>query len=272
MMKRIFLFIFLCYLPLSCNVSQQETDAQDIGSGYRQNTTHQTKQMENHSKIAFRGVIVSEHDIPIYARLSSIVAELYITEGMRVKKGQKLVLFDSNEMDINVKLQQNQLDQAVFQYESILVGQGYLPEKQDDIPENIKKAARIRSSVELCESRLENARLHQSYCTVTAPIGGVVTDMDIHPYDWVKEGTPMFHIVDTDHLSVEFYVLETDLKHFTQGTGILVHPIADEEKTFTAEVFSISRKVNESGLVKIKAGLHEFDNPIVGMNVLISLL
>jgi len=272
MMKRFFLFIFLCHLTLSCNVSQQETDGKDIGSGYRNSSVRQEKQTENHSKISFSGVIVSDHDIPIYARLSSIVEELYISEGMRVKKGQELVLFDSKEMDINVKLQQNQLDQAIFQYESILVGQGYVPENKDDIPENVRKAARIRSSVELCESRLENARLYQSYCTVTAPIGGVITDLDIHPYDLVKEGTRMFHIVDTDHLLVEFFVLETDLKHFRKGTAIQVHPIADEEKAFTAEVYLISQKVNESGLVKIKAKLHEFDSPVVGMSVFISLL
>jgi len=269
--KRVFIYIFLAFFLLSCNNSPRKGELQTAKIVYQKQNVLPDNAGDDYSTISFRGSIVSEHDIPVYSRVSSMVEDLYVREGMRVNKGQELVKFDGKEMDINVKLAQNQLDQAFFQYKTILVGQGYDFENEDAIPEHVRKAARVRSSVELCESQLENSRLYRSYCTVTALIGGVVTDLNIHQYDYVKEGTPLFHIVDVDNLSVEFYVLETDLKFFRQGTRIIVHPIADEDISIDAEVYYISQKVNASGMIKIKARLQRFDNPVVGMSVLISL-
>jgi len=269
MMKRFLLYTILATVPISCKAPQQAPKVPE--AGFQMIEAAPDKRSEEQPEVACNGVIVSEHDIPVYSRLSSLVEELNIKEGTQVSKGQVLVEFDSREMDINVRLEQNQLDQAVFQYKTILIGQGYDTEKEADIPESVRKAARVRSSVELCESRLENAMLHRSYCTVTSPIDGVITDLTIHKYDFVREGAPLFHIVDTRNLSVEFYVLETDLKHFKTGTCILAHPIADEQTSFTAEVSSIGKKVNEEGMVRIKARLRETEKAILGMNVLISL-
>lgn len=274
MRTRFLIYFLLPIISLSCNVSQKETN----GAVPVANTcqTYQSSQAQEQTKetspeIAFKGVIISEHDVLIYSRVSAQVETLNIREGSCVEKGQELVRFDSKEIDIKAKQALNQLAQADFQYKTILVGQGYDSENQDDIPENVKKAARVRSSMELSETQLENARLYQSYCTVSAPLRGVITNMDIHLNDFVKEGTPLFHIVDMENLSVEFHLLETDLKYFRQGTKIVVHPISDDGNAYPAEVYSIGRRIDETGMVKVKAKLHDIDNPIVGMSVLISL-
>lgn len=272
MMKRYLLYISLYLISLSCNVSRRDIK-EDIphADTFQTIQSSQEKTEELRPEIAFKGVVISEHDVLIYSRVPSQVESLNIREGSYVKKGQVLVRFDSCEADIKVKLALNQLDQADFQYKTILVGQGYDSENQDDIPENVKKAARVRSSMELCESQLENARLYQSYCTVCAPLGGVIADLNIHQHDFVVEGTPLFHIVDMENLSVEFHLLETDLQYFKQGTEIVVHPLSDDSNTYPAEVFSIGRRIDENGMVKVWARLRNIDNPIVGMSVLISL-
>lgn len=232
---------------------------------------NQASEAVGNGRMTSKGIITSEHDVPVFSRMSSVITRLDIKEGDRVKAGQTLVWLDNTQASYNVKQGQTQVEQAKFQYQTILVGQGYEADKEQLAPEHIRKAARTRSSLDLYELQLENARTMLGYCQISAPVSGVVTDKKVFRYDLAREGNPLFRIIDPEHLNISFTILESELKRFSVGTKVKVTPIAYADEVHKATVTMISPKVDENGMIRIKARIEDPTHLLVGMSALVAL-
>lgn len=218
-----------------------------------------------------KGVIESEIEVPVYSLLTAIVTGVNVKQGQEVKAGQLLITLDSSESLNQINLCQSQIQQAQFQYESIIVGQGYDTDYPAAIPEKIMKAARIRSSLPVYEEQLKIYRQQLEYTNIKAPVSGVVTEVNIHQHDLAQQGVPLCYIIDPDNLRVTFTVLESEIRKFQVGAIVKVTTVSYPDEVHQAKITEIKPKVEETGMIVVRAALEDSKHLMTGMTALVSI-
>ena len=118
-----------------------------------------------------------------------------------------------------------------------------LAEAQANLGEADADNADIRAAV----AQLENAELQLSYATVTAPVNGLVTDLDLSPGSYASVGSPMLSLVNTDSWRVVAYFKETQLERIRPGQPASVYLPAYPDARFEGSVQGIGWGVEQQG-------------------------
>ena len=137
--------------------------------------------------------------------------------GQEVRKGQVVARLSDAALREKIAHSRAKLEKAEFQYQAILMGQGYKHDNLDAAPENIRKMARISSGYNEAKAELHALEYELSYCTITAPISGYVIKIQNTLYGMAKPGEALFYIVDIEHLKVSFDVLENEVARYWDG-------------------------------------------------------
>lgn len=110
-------------------------------------------------------------------------------------------------------------------------------EKQ--VPISSAQAASARAAVARAKADLEAAELQLSYCTITAPMDGVVTRKSVEPGQIIQPGQQLFILVPLDRVWVTANFKETQLAHVRPGQKAEID-VDMYGKTFTGRVDSIA--------------------------------
>ena len=86
----------------------------------------------------------------------------------------------------------------------------------------------------------DQAALDLARTEVHAPANGNIANFTLRPGDYIKTGTPIFSLVETDHLWVEANFKETDLTHVLDGQPATVTVDTYPGVTWQTDVTSIS--------------------------------
>ena len=122
--------------------------------------------------------------------------------GQEVKKGQVVARLSDAALREKIAHSRAKLEKAEFQYQAILMGQGYKHDHLDAAQENIKKMARISSGYNEARAELHELEHELSYCTITAPISGADIKIQNTLYGIAQPGEALFYIVDAEHPKV----------------------------------------------------------------------
>ena len=162
------------------------------------------------------------------------------------------------------------LEKAEFQYQAILMGQGYKHDNLDAAPENIKKMARISSGYNEARAELHELEHELSYCTITAPISGYVIKIQNTLYGMAKPGEALFYIVDVEHLKVSFDVLENEVPRYWDGAILTVSTVAFPSEQHPATISAIGA-VDDNGMVHVEATLKPHPHLAPGMTAFVTV-
>ena len=217
-----------------------------------------------------KGTVESISDVAVASRISEQIVMLGVEMGQRVQKGQVVVQLDKTAVEDKILNGRAELERAEYQYQNILIGQGYKRGAFDQAPENIREMARINSGYNTAKAALQQMERQLTYCTITAPISGVVTQLNAALYEMAAPGETLFRIVDTEHLKVCFDVLENELQPFDYGTEITVAPYAFLEDRHHASITAVSPVVEKNGVVHLEATLTPHPHLKPGMSVIIA--
>ncbi len=215
------------------------------------------------------GVIISDNEVPIYSRIQGQLGSVNLTEGQRVSKGSVLFRLDDQELRASVELGDSEVEEARLRMEDILISQGYKRDRLDQVPANILLYARIKSGLNSRQKELEIRKTKLSRSIVTAPVSGVVANLEARSYWFVEPGMTLCTLVDTDNLSVVFSVLETEVRNYSVGSQVRVSAIAYSEEIHKATVTTIGSVVDKSGMVRIVASIEDNGNLMSGMTAAI---
>jgi multidrug efflux pump subunit AcrA (membrane-fusion protein) len=108
--------------------------------------------------------------------------------------------------------------------------------------EELRQAA---AEVARAQSALSNARVQQSYATITAPIDGVIASVSTQEGETVAAGfnAPTFvTIIDLDRLQVDAYVDEVDIGRIRPGQEVLFTVDTFPDREFQGKVTAIYPK------------------------------
>lgn len=217
-----------------------------------------------------KGTIEAVTEVPVYSRISEQIVSFDIELGQRVKKGQVVIRLSQAVLNDRIARNKAELEKAEYQYQAILMGQGYKRGELESAPEEIRRQARVNSGYNTALASLRQLEHELTYCTITAPISGAVSRLNATLYSAATPGVPLFYIVDTEHLKVCFDVLENELHKFQAGTKIQVISVAYPSELHEAVVSAISPVVEKNGMVHLEATLQPHPHLMPGMTAIVT--
>jgi RND family efflux transporter MFP subunit len=221
---------------------------------------------------AIKGKIESVRLIPVYSRMAEQIVMFAIENtGQYVKKGQVVARLSDVALREKIAHARAKLEKTDFQYQAILMGQGYKHDNLDAAPEKIKHMARISSGYNEAKAELHALESELSYCTITAPVSGAVMKIQNTLYGAAQPGEPLFYIVDTDHLKVSFEVLENEVPRYENGAILSVSTVAFPSEHHPATISGITPVVDDNGMVHIEATLNPHPHLAPGMTAFITV-
>ncbi|PZU59532.1 MAG: efflux transporter periplasmic adaptor subunit [Sphingobium sp.] len=111
--------------------------------------------------------------------------------------------------------------------------------------QNVAKVATAEAALAEALSARDAAALNLRRTQVMASVNGVVTNLDLHPGDYVGAGTQAMALIDTDSLRVEGYFEETKLPMIRVGAPVSVR-LMGEASDLHGHVESIAYGINDS--------------------------
>ena len=164
------------------------------------------------------------------ARFGGRIEKLYVNyTGQNVKKGQKLASIYSPELNT---AQQELLDAAKY---------------KDDNPSFYKATRNKLKLWELTDTQID--AIEQSdepsiYFDILSPISGTITRRDVAIGDYVKEGNPLFEVIDLSRVWIMFDAYESDLPWINMGDKVSFTLQSLPGKTYNAKVSYIDPFIN----------------------------
>lgn len=111
--------------------------------------------------------------------------------------------------------------------------------------QNVARVATAQAALAEAESTRDAAALNLRRTRVLASVNGVVTNLDLHPGDFVGAGQQAMALVDSDSLRIEGYFEETKLPRIRIGAPVTVR-LMGEKRELKGRVESIASGINDS--------------------------
>lgn len=199
----------------------------------------------------------------ISAQMSNRIRAIYVDEGMRVSKGQKLVLLDAVNTDsyqLQVSTAKANLAQLEADYrraaELYRIGGG-TRQQMEQMQTQVKTA---RNQLATAERALQNARENT---VLTSPINGVVTARNYDPGD-VTGQLPVLTIGQVQPVKVIINVAETEFSKIHKGMAALMTFDTYGEREFHGVVSLIAPTVDASSKTfGVEITLQNSDNAVL---------
>ena len=234
------------------------------------------------------GSLSAKFGTDMKSEYTGIVAEVYVTEWVRVAKGTPLARLDAREADLvlskaqmavdvakaNILQAEGAANRANREYERLLkLKEAGLVTQQaldDGLTEKEAAAARIATATAQIKAAEEEVRYTQTRLSkgiIRSPMDGVVSLRNVNVGDFVGEmgAKPMFRIVDNSILDLTVNVPSGEMGSVHVGQPLTFSTDALPGKTFSGKVKFINPAVNEADRsVKVVAEVQNVDEQLKG--------
>ena len=237
----------------------------------------------------------ARRDIEVMSRVEGVVEQLLVEEGDFVRKGQVLCVLDDTDLQINLKLTEQQLAQARIQLEQSKIEQekwltqiantkSELQRQETALKEQLVSeqdvdqlryqldtqthdervaASRVREvghRVDELEAQIEQANLEISRTKVLAPFAGYITEREVELGQTVRTQQQLFQLAAFSPLYADVHLSEQETGLIRPGQEAQVLLGADERGQASGSVARISPVVDDStGTVKVTIELRPVD-------------
>ncbi|MDP2687303.1 MAG: efflux RND transporter periplasmic adaptor subunit [Aequorivita sp.] len=187
--------------------------------------------------VEVQGNVETDQNVVLNAEYSGVLTNVYVKEGQRVSKGQRLARIDDGGMGSQVAQQEAQLALAktTFERQEKLWNQKIGSEIQ---------FLQAKTNYEAAKNATQQMRSQLGKTVVTAPFSGVVDEIISDPGQVVIPGqTPIIRLVNLSDMYVKASIPETYLKNIKKGTQVKVN-LASINEEFTGTVRQVSNYIN----------------------------
>ncbi len=181
--------------------------------------------------------------------ISGLVTSVAVRDNQRVKAGDLLFVIDTPRYALA-------LDEANARIASAqaTLGQARREARRDGAlgdlvaaethEQNLARVETAQAALTEALSGREGAALNLKRTRVLASVNGVVTNLDLHPGDYVGAGSQALALIDQDSLRVEGYFEETKLGLICVGAPVTVR-LMGEAQDVHGRVESIAYGIND---------------------------
>ena len=205
------------------------------------------------NKVAGKGKIKSFNTVPIYSVMDGVISEMTLVEGQRVHRGEVLAFIDDTEDRLRLSELESELQKKSYDVQSTLIGMGYMRGHLDEVPASERESVEIMVGYTTARVKYDNQKILLANHTIKAPFDGSIVDIKVNKLFYARKGEPLFYLMDTENLIVQFEVVETILPMFSIGMPLEFTTLSFGDRKYTAKLLSIAPNVEDTGMVVITA-------------------
>lgn len=183
-----------------------------------------------------QGRIESENNILVSARSMGVVERVFVNEGQQVTKGQVLAQIDNSVIESNIASMEAQLELAntVFERQKNLWEQKIGTEVQ---------FLQAKTNKESLEKQISALREQSRMSRITAPISGVVDDVNVKVGENIAPGMPAARIVNNNDLKLVSNISEAFVNDIKKGDKVMIN-ISELDEEIAGEVSFVGRNID----------------------------
>ncbi|MBR6167293.1 MAG: efflux RND transporter periplasmic adaptor subunit [Paludibacteraceae bacterium] len=164
----------------------------------------------------FSAKMKGEHDVNIMPQVSGQLMQICVTEGQQVQKGATLFVIDSRNAELELEAAEANLlaaqaneSSAKMEWESNknLFAKNIVSRYMLDNSENNYKQA--QAAVSQARASVNRAKVNLGFCTITAPVTGVIGGISVHVGDQVSPATQLTMLSGNEQMQAEFSLNES---------------------------------------------------------------
>ena len=198
------------------------------------------------------GTLNPFEEVTVSSEVDGILKDVNVDNGSEVSKGMILAVIDDTDYNLEVERGMASLKQAEANLSNIkleyhrkeeLYKKELLTKQQyDDVTARLSIAdaelERAKSSVSTARQKLSKAKIYST-------LSGVVKEKKVSSGNYVKNGTPLFTIIQTNPAKLDFTVNEKDLEKIKKGQDVFLTVYAFPDKEFKGKLNIIYPNVDE---------------------------
>jgi RND family efflux transporter MFP subunit len=169
--------------------------------------------------------------------VGGLITDVRVRDNQFVRRGALLFVVDRprfaaalEQADANVAAARATLGQARKEAKrDLALGDLVATETHE---QNVARVATAQASLDQAIAAQDTARLNLTRTAVHASVDGKVTNLDLHPGDFLAAGAQALALVDVNSIRVEGYFEETKLRHIHVGDGARIHLMGDPQPMY----------------------------------------
>lgn len=224
-----------------------------------------------HHELISNGKLTARHYADLRFAASEPVARIYVKNGERVTKGQKLAELSMFRLDNKVAQSAVALENAKLELQDVLIGQGYKLADTASVPAATMKLAKVKSGYEQALAQHELDVYEREHAVLTAPFDGVVANLFAKEYNVPSDTEAFCTVIDPASLEASFSVLESELPLIRVGDKTEIVPFAGSGQSVAGRISEINPLVDENGMVQVKTSVERSRDLYEGMNVRVKI-
>jgi len=261
------LLIHACSPSKSDQTEQEENKKQEITDKPTPvKVMHLAMSEFNHDLIA-NGTVASQRLAELKFQTSENVTRVYVKNGDRVTKGQKLAELDQFKLRNTMLQSKDNLERAKLELQDVLIGQGYNLRDSLKIPADVMKIAKVRSNYDQSLINFQMAEYNLKNAVLYAPFAGVVANLFTKEHNIPVSSEAFCTIIDNTHPEVVFNILENEIVIVNKGGKVKISPYAIGDYSVEGQISEINPLIDKNGMVRVKATLNASNKLLDGMNV-----
>ncbi|MCF6766052.1 efflux RND transporter periplasmic adaptor subunit [Thiotrichales bacterium 19S3-7] len=181
-------------------------------------------------------IIIPVHEADISSGVNATIEHIYYTPGESFKKGDKLLMFDCRNVEIDIKQAQAELHATETAYDS---------NKELDQLKSISKVEfeKSKTEYEKAKAEVESLEYQLSKCTIVAPYDGEVIAKHANENENVKIDDPLLSIVSIKDVEVQMFVPSVWLNWLKKGINFSLK-LQEVSQPLDASVVKIAGRVD----------------------------
>lgn len=198
------------------------------------------------------GSLLPFDSVTVSSEVDGIIKDVKVDEGYAVSKGDLLALIDDTDYTLEEQRAKASLNQAEanlentkleFERKNALYQEELVTKQQfDDVKTRLALATaeldRAKASLSLTKQRLNKTK-------IISPLSGTVKEKKVSPGDYVRVGTGLFSIIQTNPLKISFSIPEKDSKKIKIGQQVEIRVDAYPEEIFNGKLTLIDPHADE---------------------------
>ena len=282
-LKIILLTVIVCFSFCSNHKENEQANTTDVSENIVELSADQIKnagiktakaeykQLSN--TINVNGVleVPPQNLVSISAPMGGFVKQTELLQGMKVKKGQVLVIMEHADY---IQLQENYI---VASSDLYYVKAEYDRQKElnkeninsiRSLQENEMKFKNLKAKVSALEEKLRMINVDpknlmegkiQGSISIVSPIDGFVKEVNVNIGKYVNPTDVLFEIINSDHLHAELTVFEKDISKIKEGQKIIFTLPNENAVKRYATVHLIGHNIGADKTVRIHGHLEKED-------------
>lgn len=259
--------IAILILSVSILIGCSGSDANSESKIVRSVKSFEVKSTQVIATKVFPGVVKESEETNVAFRISGPIQKIYVKEGAFVKKGDLLAEIDSRDYILQRDAAEAQYDQLAAEYDRIKELYDRKSVAGNDYDKITAGKSMALAKMTLTKNQLADTKLR-------APFTGYITASNFEDGEMVKQGTPIFTIIDVSSFDVD---IDIPTSLYLKRDQFISFSCTQENipgSQFSLSLSAANSKANNHGLYKMYLKLTPEEGAAIasGMSVSVSIV